>query len=225
MSVIDQLRGGLIVSCQAPQESPLRSSALMARMAEAAILGGAVALRVNSPEDIAEIRAFTDLPIIGLHKVFGVRRNIITPTFELAAGLVEAGADIIAIDATDEVLGDSFELLRRVRTELGCSIMADVSTLDEGVRAWNVGVDIVGTTLSGYTPYTLPADDEQPDIQLVRDLRERDILVVAEGRYRAPEQLQDAFRAGAHAVVVGAAITDPVAIARRFAARTPRLTR
>jgi N-acylglucosamine-6-phosphate 2-epimerase len=222
MSVLDPIVGGLVVSCQAPSGSPLRDPFVMSRIALAALAGGAVGLRVNGTEDIRAIRPLTPVPIIGLQKVLGERRNIITPSLEAARGLVDAGADIVAIDATTEVLGSGFDLLSVVARELGCSIMADVSTLDEGLRAWDAGATVIGTTLSGYTPYTQPSA-EDPDIDLVRALAERGLPVIAEGRYRSPAQMQAAFEAGALAVVVGGAITDPLSTTQRFAAMSPRM--
>lgn len=221
MSALERLAGGLIVSCQAPAGSPFRDPFVMTRVAQSAIQGGAAGLRVNGPEDIAAIRPHTDRPIIGLHKTPGKNRNMITTTIEAAAGLIEAGADLVAIDATTEALGDSFAFLSKVRLELGCSVMADVSTVNEGMSAWDQGVDVVGTTLSGYTPDTQPSA-EDPDLELVYALAKRGVRVIAEGRYRTPSQLKDAFDAGAYAVVVGGAITDPLANTVRFAALAPR---
>ena len=165
------------------------------------------------------MRAVTDVPIIGLHKVGGPRRYIITPDLEAATGLVGAGADMIAIDATEEVWGTDFSLITTVRDTLGVPVMADVSTLDEGLRGWDAGALAVGTTLSGYTPES-PAVD-RPDLDLVSALAGRGITVVAEGRYRTPEQVTQAFEAGAYAVVVGGAITDPMTTTALFAAATP----
>jgi N-acylglucosamine-6-phosphate 2-epimerase len=224
MSLIERLRGGLIVSCQAPSGSPLRDSFVMAKVAEAALLGGAVGLRVNGAQDIAAIRTLSDAPIIGLHKIMGEHRNIITPTLEAARGLVDAGADIVAMDSTVEVLGESFAGLAFACEQLTQPIMADVSTLEEGLRAWDAGVQLIGTTLSGYTPYTRSTDDG-PDLALVEALARRGLPVVAEGRYRTPAQMQSAFSAGALAVVVGGAITDPMTTTQRFVARTSRPAR
>lgn len=224
MSAIDQLTGGLIVSCQAPTGSPLRDPFVMSRVALAALHGGAVGLRVNGVDDISAIRPLTTVPIIGLQKIMGESRNVITTTLDAARGLWDAGADIIAIDSTNEVLGDSFEFLRLVKRELSCSIMADVSTLDEALRAWDAGAEAIGTTLSGYTPYTQPAADN-PDLELVRTIAGHGMPVIAEGRYRTPMQVQAAFEAGALAVVVGGAITDPLTTTQRFAAMTPRMAK
>lgn len=216
MTPLERVAGGLIVSCQAPRRSPLRDPSIIARIAQAAELGGAVGLRVNGFDDVAAVSGVTSIPIIGLHKVPGPRRDIITPDEGLAHALLEAGADIVAVEATMETLGDDLALLDRIRA-LGTPVMADVATLDEGLRAWDTGVDIVGTTLSGYTTDTTPAPEE-PDIALVEALAARGVIVVAEGRYRSPFQVRAAFDAGAHAVVVGGAITDPLSTTERFAA-------
>jgi N-acylglucosamine-6-phosphate 2-epimerase len=216
VSALDNFAGGLIVSCQAPRRSPLREPAWIARVAQAAEFGGAVGLRVNGPEDIAAVRALTSLPVIGLHKVTGEHRQIITPTLELAARLVEAGAVVVAVDATREVVGQDLSLLREIQ-DLGVQVMADISTLDEGLRAWDFGADMVGTTLSGYTLETGPSP-EDPDLALVSGLAKRGVLVIAEGRYRNPLQVRAALDLGAHSVVVGGAITDPLSTTERFVA-------
>jgi N-acylglucosamine-6-phosphate 2-epimerase len=218
-AVLTALQGGLVVSCQSPEGSPLRRPAITALLAEAALLGGAVGLRLEGPADIAAVRAKVDVPIIGLYKVMGPRRNIITPSLEHARALVEAGADIIAIDATAEVRGRDFGILTAVATELGVPVMADVSTLEEGLLAVEHGVAIVGTTLSGYTPDSLQRSE--PDIDLVAALAARGVTVFAEGRYRTPEHVAEAFAAGARAVVVGGAITDPLSTTQRFVGATP----
>lgn len=218
--LIESLRGGLIVSCQARAEHPLRDPGVIARLAECAALGGAVAVRVNSPQDIRAVLERCSLSIIGLHKVPLGHRNVITPTLALARGLVEAGANIIAIDFTHESPGDPAELADAIHQELGRLVMADVSTVDEGLAAWASGVDFVGTTLAGYTQAQLPTPDE-PNLNLVEKLSEAGVRVVAEGRYRCQKDLAGAFDRGAWAVVVGGAITDPVAITSRLVRATP----
>ncbi|MBO9577213.1 MAG: putative N-acetylmannosamine-6-phosphate 2-epimerase [Microbacteriaceae bacterium] len=216
MSVLDLIAGGLVVSCQAPRRSPLRNPGVIAQIAQAAELGGAVGLRVNGPDDVAAVAAATSGPIIGLHKVPGGRRDVITPDAELARALLEAGASIVAVEATREVQDDGLVLLRRIRS-LGAPVMADIANLEEGLRAWDAGAELVGTTLSGYTLDTMPAPDG-PDIELVAALAAEGVRVVAEGRYRSPAQVRAAFDAGAYAVVVGGAITDPLSTTERFAA-------
>jgi N-acylglucosamine-6-phosphate 2-epimerase len=212
--------GGLIVSCQASAGSPMRDTPTIARLAASALQGGAAALRVNGVDDIRAVRALTDVPIIGLDKRMGERRNIITHTDEQVVALASAGADIVAVDATSEVAGDVAARVRAAVAAVDLPIMADVSTLEEGLRAWEAGAAFVGTTLSGYTPYSRA--DPTPDIGLVAALAERGVRVLAEGRFQSPVDVSRAFDAGAFAVVVGGAITDPIAITRRFAAVAPR---
>lgn len=214
------LEGKLIVSCQAPAGHPLRDSTTIALLAQCALDGGAGGLRINGTDDLAAVRPLTTLPIIGLSKVRGIRRDVITPRPRLAAALAGAGADIVAIDTTHETVNDIGAAVRETAEASGRPVMADVSTLDEGLRAWEASSVVVGTTLSGYTPYTRSARNE-PDLELVEKLAAHGVRVVAEGRYRTPEQVKEAFDRGAYAVVVGGAITDPVAITRRFTAATP----
>lgn len=211
--------GRLIVSCQASNGSPLRHTPTIARLAASALRGGAAALRVNGVHDIAAVRESTHVPIIGLDKRMGVRRNVITQTDEQVVALVDAGADIVAVDATLEVVADVAARVRSAITHAGVAVMADVSTFDEGMAAWDAGATFVGTTLSGYTPYS--PQHSGPDLDLVARLAARGVRVLAEGRFQAPTDVAAAFEAGAHAVVVGGAITDPIAITRRFVAVTP----
>lgn len=217
--MIHALAGRLIVSCQASNGSPLRHTPTIARLAASALRGGAAALRINGVDDIAAVRESTHVPIIGLDKRMGVRRNVITQTDEQVAALVDAGADIVAVDATVEVVADVAARVRRAIARAGVAVMADVSTFDEGMAAWDAGATFVGTTLSGYTPYS--SQHSGPDLELVARLAARGVRVLAEGRFQTPADVAAAFDAGAHAVVVGGAITDPVAITRRFAAVTP----
>src|SRR5581483_251339 len=168
-------KGALIVSCQAFEGEPLYGSAHMAAMAACAINGGANGIRTNSKADVAAIRAITTLPIIGIQKISVDGRTIITPAFSLAQELYAAGADIIALDATslrDQICHGRFplaaELIARIHTELGCLVMADISTVDEGIAAAEAGADLIATTLAGYTPYTTL--ETGPDEPLIRAL-------------------------------------------------------
>lgn len=214
-----QLRGGLIVSCQALPGEPLHGSDIMARMAIAAESGGAIAIRANSPADVAAIRKATTLPIIGLHKVDVDGFDVyITPRVAHASALVDAGATIIAIDATGRPHpeGTTAEFIAAVRSATGLPLLADVSTFDEAVAAELAGAEFVSTTMSGYTPYSRQMTG--PDLDFVRDasaaLR---VPVIAEGRISTPEEARAALDAGAFAVVVGGAITRPQQITTRFA--------
>lgn len=213
------VRGRLIVSCQALADEPLHGASSMARMATAAQVGGAAAIRANSPVDIAAIRDAVDLPIIGLHKVelpgFPV---YITPRLEDAVAVADAGADIIAIDATDRTRphpGTLADYIEAIHAVTGLPVLADIATEDEGVAAEAAGADIVSTTMSGYTE-TSPRQKE-PDVALVNTLVGKlHVPLLAEGRYRLPSQARAALDAGALAVVVGGAITRPQEITRHF---------
>ncbi|WP_433013184.1 N-acetylmannosamine-6-phosphate 2-epimerase [Kribbella sp. CA-294648] len=209
--------GSLVVSCQAGPGNPLCSPESMALMARAAEAGGAGALRANGAADVAAIRAVTDLPIIGLHKVGDPAGVFITPTFESAIGLVEAGAGLIALDGTLRPRPDGHRLRRqieRIHDELGVPVLADVDGLEAGLAARADGADLVATTLSGYTTGNTPAG---PDVDLVRELAAvLDCPVIAEGRIRTPEDVRAVREAGAYAVVVGSAITNPMEITARL---------
>ena len=215
-------RGSLVVSCQAGPGNPLDSPGSMALMAQAAEAGGAGAIRANGPADVAAIRAVTSLPIIGLHKLGDPSGVFITPTYEAAVGIVAAGADLIALDGTLRARPDGQRLdqqIRRIHDELGVPVLADVDTLEAGLAARDAGADLIATTLSGYTNGRTPT---APDVELVRQLAaELDCPVVAEGRIRTPHDVRAVCDAGAYAVVVGHAITDPMDITSRLVSAIP----
>jgi N-acylglucosamine-6-phosphate 2-epimerase len=217
---LDTVRHRLIVSCQALPDEPLFGSQIMARMALAAQQGGAAGIRANSPDDIRAIKGVVSLPVIGIYKD-GDTGVYITPTFEHARAVAEAGADVIALDATlrPRPDGSTFdEITRRIHKSLGKPVMADVSTLEEALAAQEAGADLVAPTLSGYTSYSPQL--ETPDWTLldamVKTLR---IPVIAEGRIHTPDDAVQALTIGATSVVVGGAITRPQQITRRFTGR------
>lgn len=210
------LEHGFIASVQADDGSPLRDSRVIAALAQATVLGGANGLRINSAADIRAVRETTELPIIGLHKVHNGVRDVITPLVENAIELANAGADVIAIDASREIRGGDLSIFDAVRELTGLPVMADVSTLDEGIKAWDAGAAVIGTTLSGYTPYTRE-DADGPDFALVEQLAARGIRVIAEGRLRTPADVVRALECGAFAAVVGRALTDPLVTSLRYA--------
>ncbi len=218
---VAQVRGRLIVSCQALPHEPLFGAEIMARMAVAAQAGGASAIRANTPPDIAAIRRSVDLPIIGLFKEdFPGYPVFITPTLDHAKAVAKAGADVIALDATARPRpqpGDLADFIAAIHDATGLPVLADISTPAEGVAAVAAGADLVSSTMSGYTPYS--SQQVGPDIELVAALAAAvDVPVLAEGRYRLPEQAAAALAAGATAVVVGGAITRPLEITRWFVA-------
>lgn len=214
---ISQVRGRLIVSCQALADEPLHSPHIMARMAVAAQEGGAVGIRANSPADIAAIKAAVNLPIIGLYKD-GDSGVYITPTFRHAREIAEAGADIVALDATHRPRPDGSQLadlIAQIKTELGTLVLADVSTLQEGLAAATYGADFVAPTLAGYTDYSV--QQAGPDFDLLRALvAQSRVPVIAEGRIRTPQEAHAALQTGALCVVVGSAITRPQWITAQF---------
>lgn len=218
--ILQQLRGGLIVSCQADPGDPLRDPHIMAAMARAAVLGGAVGIRASGPEDIAAIRSAARLPIIGIYKYdlpgFQVR---ITPTVALAAEIAQAGADLIALDATQRPHPGGIEagdLIKQVKAKTGKPVLADISTLQEGLRAAEAGADAILPTLSGYTDHS--PQRTEPDFELIEELASRlSVPVIAEGRIATPAQAVQALALGAWAVCVGSAITRPRWIAEQFA--------
>lgn len=212
------LRGRLIVSCQAYPGEPMRDPAVMRAVALAVAAGGAAGIRAQGVDDIRAIRDAVPLPLIGLWKD-GDGDVIITPTLEHALAVARAGADIVALDATGRPRPDGRTLAATVAAlhdETDALVMADVSTLDEGLAAAAAGADVVATTLAGYTPHSRRT--EGPDLGLVTALAHRiDVPVVAEGRVHTPAQAAAAIAAGAFAVVVGTAITHPTTITSWFA--------
>ncbi|MDI3384901.1 N-acetylmannosamine-6-phosphate 2-epimerase [Streptomyces sp. B-S-A8] len=214
----DALAGRLIVSCQAPPGDPMRDTAALVLLARCAQAGGAAGIRANEPAAVAAIRAEVDLPLVGLWKD-GDTGVYITPTVRHALAVAEAGADIVAADATDRPRpdGSAFAGLVAAVHAAGALVMADVATHAEGVAAAAQGADLISTTLSGYTPGS-PRQDG-PDLDLVASLSAAvPVPVVAEGRLHTPEEAAEALARGAHSVVVGTAITAPTALTRRFAA-------
>jgi N-acylglucosamine-6-phosphate 2-epimerase len=215
---LEAFRGGLVVSVQAPNGSPLAGGSHMAAMARAAEAGGAAGIRA---QEVAAVKEAVGLPVIGLRKRRLEGSEVyITPTLEDARAVAAAGADVVAVDATPRPRpgGMSAErFIAELAAELPRPILADVDSLAAGLAAREAGAAAVATTLAGYTGgATAPAG---PDLELVAALvAELDCPVLAEGRIATPDQARAAFEAGAFAVVVGTAITDPVALTRGFAA-------
>ena len=221
---LERVRGGLVVSVQAVAGSPLAAPEHLAAIARAAELGGAVGIRTEGLAAVTAIREAVDVPVIGL-----VKRRVsgsevyITPELEDGLAVAEAGGDLVAVDATERARPDGSsgaEFVAALAAELPGRIVADVDRLSAGAAAARAGAAAVATTLSGYTSAT---SSTAPDIPLVTQLaQEVSVPVLAEGRYASPESVSEAFAAGAFAVVVGTAITDPGALTRRLAAATPR---
>ncbi len=217
--MLERLKGGLIVSCQALPGEPLHSSQIMARMAVAAKAGGAVGIRAQSKEDILEIEKAVDLPVIGIVKRPYPDSDIyITPTKKEIGELLETRCEIIALDATgrkrpgDEKTRDLVEMIHAN----GRLAMADCSTFEECEQAEKDGFDIISTTLCGYTPYSEAIDGPNYPL-LKRCVEELHTPVIAEGKIHSPEELRRVFDdCGVYSAVVGGAITRPQEITARF---------
>ena len=210
---LTRLRGGLIVSCQAPPDDPLSGPEMMSLLARSVVAGGAVGIRAEGLDDLAAIRQHVTVPIIGLVKD-GREGVYITPTVVHAVAVAELGVELVAVDATDRPrpdrrpLGDTIAAVHR----RGAGLVADVADLDQGRAAAAAGADVVATTLSGYVGGVVP---QEPDLGLVAALAaELTVPVIAEGRYGTAEHVRAALQAGAWAVVVGTAITRPQIITR-----------
>ncbi|MCF0110671.1 MAG: putative N-acetylmannosamine-6-phosphate 2-epimerase [Erysipelotrichaceae bacterium] len=226
--MINHLEHAVVISCYAGNDYPgdinaeMAHPIAMAYVANSVCAAGADVIRTNLV-NVREIKKMVTVPVIGIQKiphptVAGDFR--ITPTMREVDLLVEAGADGIAIDGTfrpryDELTFEQFvHSIKEKYPDL--TLIADISTLEEGMAAWEAGVDYVGTTLSGYTSYsknpivfgTIPTPE--PDYELIEDLRNNGVTgIIAEGRFHTGEEVARGFEAGANAVVVGTSVTSP----------------
>lgn len=218
MSKFEQVKGKLIVSCQALPDEPLHSSYIMGRMAYAALVGGASGIRANTVADIKEIKSTVDLPIIGIIKhQYGDNNVYITPTMTEIDALMAEGVDVIAIDGTKRERPDGRtleDLMKEVRAKYPEQLfMADISSVEEAVECERLGFNMVGTTLVGYTEYTKGND---PLTELAKVVAAVKIPVVGEGNLDTPAKAKKALEIGAYTVVVGGAITRPQQITKKF---------
>jgi N-acylglucosamine-6-phosphate 2-epimerase len=220
-SVIDRLRGRLVVSCQAAEGDPLDDLGTLVRIAKSVLRGGAGGLRAEGAERVAAFRQITELPILGIVKSFDANGDVyITRDFASAKAVSEAGADIVGLDCTARRLKAAEpwpELIERIHAELGRPVLADIASVEDAVRAELAGADAVATTLYGYTAETAGA--RTPSWDLVERLMRRvKVPVVVEGHITIPGEARKALELGAWAVVVGSAITRPEMITARFVA-------
>lgn len=225
--ILNRIKGTVVVSVQAMPNEPLYLEQCMIGMMKSVVNGGAGALRLAGARDVKNAKKLFNLPIIGLTKPNIIPKNYkelvyITPNIKDVIELVEAGADVIATDATqrkrpnNEKLQDLIKYIH-INKRLA---MADISTLEEGLNAKEFGADIISTTLAGYTLESANSPANDPDFELLKQLVEQTQLpVVLEGRIWEPEQVNKAFELGAHCVVIGSAITRPQLITKRFVFR------
>lgn len=222
MKIIDKIKNSIIISVQAMPNEPLYQEECINAMIQSVLMGGAKALRLAGARDIKNAKRFSDVPIIGLTKPEVIPKNwkqivYITPGMKEISELISAGADIIAMDGTSRPRGnDNLRKLVKYVAMHKKTSMADISTLSEAIAARALGFDIISTTLSGYTQNS-PAPTDEPDFKLLeRAAKILDCPIVLEGRIWTPDQVKKAFDLGAHAVVIGSAVTRPQLIVKRF---------
>lgn len=221
--MISRLKNKVIVSVQAMPSEPLYLEKCMVAMMKSVVKGGAGGLRVAGIRDVRNAKNLFDIPVVGITKPDVIPPNwqeivYITPELKDVISLIEAGADIVAFDGTQRPRPNDAkleELIKYIKINKRVS-MADISTVEEGIKAAEMGANLLSTTLSGYTLES-KSDNEGPDFKLLRELVERtNVPVVLEGRIWEPEDVQKAFSLGAHCVVIGSAITRPQLITKRF---------
>jgi len=218
----DQIRSGLIVSCQTGDNPEFNSSEDMVKFARAAMAGGACAIRSEGEATLLAIKEAVDLPLIGLKKGYFQDGTVrISRELKEIENMVNLGVDVVAIDATNRIWGglDGPAIIQKVRAEFDVIVMADISTAEDGFAAIQAGAHCLSTTLAGYTPQTQAEKGTGPNQKLISQLVSKvDIPVIAEGRYNTPAESISAIQHGAWAVVVGSAITRPQLITSWFTA-------
>jgi N-acylglucosamine-6-phosphate 2-epimerase len=215
--VLETLRGGLIVSVQAPAGSALDDPYVLAAMARAAQDAGAVGVRMQGIANLRAARERVTVPIVGI-----VKRNCpgfepyITPGLSDVRAILDTGCEIVAFDATRRERPDgssTAQFVAAVRAG-GALAMADCACASDGSQAVAAGADIVATTLCGYTAET--AGTSLPALELVRAFSSLGCFVICEGGVATPKSGQAAIAAGADAIVVGTAITGLARLVGEF---------
>lgn len=212
------LKKGLVVSCQVPDGTPIDTPEFIAAQAETVLQAGAVGIRAQGLTNVAAVARTVSVPIIGLIKRYSDSTHIhITPEIDDVLKLEQAGATIVAIDATGRLRenGLSFPaFMEELRRKTDIPILADIDTVEAALAAESLGCDAVATTLSGYTSAPAP---KLPNIELIQKLSNSvKVPIIAEGGFNRPEHLLQAFNAGAWSVCIGTAITNPYLLAKSF---------
>ena len=221
--LIANLKYSLIASCQPVDDGPMDNVDIVVAMALASVVGGARGLRIEGVENVRAVAGVTDVPIVGI-----VKKDLpdspvrISPHVEDVVGLAEAGANIIAFDATDRQRDTSVEVLLNAVHEQGCVAMADCSNYAEGKKVADLGCTFIGSTMSGYTD--LGSTPDEPDLNLVERWVKDGLCAIAEGRYNSPQRAAQAIEVGAWAVTVGSAIARVEHIARWFSEKISAAT-
>ncbi|HDR03691.1 MAG TPA: putative N-acetylmannosamine-6-phosphate 2-epimerase [Candidatus Marinimicrobia bacterium] len=220
--ILKKWRGKLIVSSQAEGDDPFNNPADVAKFARAAEMGGAAGIRTEGVAKTKAVCETVKAPVVSLLKgQFADGTVCITRNESDVAALIEAGAQMIAIDGTFRIWnGDSGPdfIAKMIQKFPQTLFMADIATTDEALACEKAAVHCVSTTLGGYTPETAHRKGEGPDWDLLKSCVARlSIPVIAEGRYNTPDAAVKAIRLGAWAVVAGTAITRPRVITGWFA--------
>ena len=219
VKILTAIKGKLIVSCQATKGDPLDDLDTLCRLTTAVLRGGAAGLRAEGRQCLSAFRKLTPLPIIGLVKMpDSSGEPHITPSFAAAKVASDAGADVIAVDCTRRRLSEPEPwptFIPRIRAELERGVCADIASLEDAVLAQTAGVDMIATTLRGYTSDTqgIRWVDWPFLTELLSTVR---VPVILEGYVTSPDEVRRALSLGIHAVVVGSAITRPQSITERF---------
>jgi len=219
---VEQLRDGLIVSVQAGADSLLNTPATIALLARVAEQNGAAAVRIEGATRIAAVRRAVAIPIVGIIKrSYDGYEPYITVTEREVSEVLDAGADIVAFDATLRPRPGGLSLVALIaRIAAGGALaMADCAAAGDASAAAVAGAAIVATTLCGYTEETRGA--ALPALELVRAIRGTGAFTICEGGVASPAAVTAAFAAGADAVVVGTAITNVDALVRAFVTAAP----